>query len=109
MSKKDYEQIAERLRKMPLEKVDREVVAAMLSQVFKEGNPRFDPERFLLACRPDGEGGALDPDTLTRILIDYLIQCGRSGEGPSLESILDVARESAASVERLADPRGGPK
>jgi hypothetical protein len=102
-SRKDYEDVAQRLARLPLADSDREVVAAELAQHFGASNSRFDADRFMEACRPDGSLGAVDPSTLTRILIDYLLATFQ-GEGklPTLESIVDVARDSALSTERLA-------
>lgn len=49
MSKKDYIAIARILKNSET----LEEVRLRLVVLFKENNPRFDPERFLKAARPD--------------------------------------------------------
>lgn len=96
LSTKDYENVAERLKRLPISDSVRMLVAAELGQQFGEENPLFDLAKFTAACQPDAGTApvAIDPESLTRILIDYL-RAGATDDLPTLSSIVDVAREGA--------------
>jgi hypothetical protein len=100
MRRKDYEVVAGAIASLPLDPGDQDSVVAALCAAFAQENPRFDPEKFRRAAlrEPDAPG-YIDPDTLTRILIDYLVGSSKSGDLPTLSSIVDVARESALGLE----------
>lgn len=94
MRRKDYEVVAKALAALPLDPSDHASVVATLSAAFAEENPRFDPEKFRAAAMADPELAAcIAPETLTRIIIDYLTVAADRGL-PTLDSITDVARQS---------------
>ena len=95
MRRKDYEIVAQAIAALPLAPSDHAAVVAALSAAFAQENPRFDPAKFKAAATRDPDApGAVDPSTLTRILIDYFIVAAER-DLPTLDSIVDVARESA--------------
>lgn len=68
-TKATYEMIAQQLRELtqdaepnggcgypPCARSTYEAVARRFAIIFKNDNPRFDQERFLLACKPQQEG-----------------------------------------------------
>lgn len=97
-SKKLYEDAVEALRHLSLAPSDREAVAAALCSVFKTDNPRFDDARFREAAREGSGAKAIEPEVLIRILIDYLIAGYDEPDRPSIESIVEVARESVVAT-----------
>jgi len=52
MSRKHYEQVAEILRKFPFgtSEASQAVLARAFAEMFSADNPRFDRERFYIAC-----------------------------------------------------------
>jgi hypothetical protein len=94
MRRKDYEIVAQAIAALPLAPSDHAAVVATLSAAFAQENPRFDPAKFKAAATRDPEARAVDPSTLTRILIDYMLVAAER-ELPTIDSIVDVARESA--------------
>lgn len=110
-SKKLYEAVASNLKAIGLAPADLAVVGAVLSEVFKADNPKFDEDRFREACRPDGTLLAVDADTLTRLAADYIVAGFEAAakdpavNRPSLDAIMEIARDSV--VKRLSE-EGGP-
>jgi len=103
MRRKDYEVVADALAALPLAPADQETVVATLYAAFAQENPKFDPDKFRAAALLEsGVRRAIDPEALTRMLIDYLVASAQNGELPTLSSIVDVAKESALSTERAA-------
>lgn len=96
-SRQLYDQLAPVLRDLALAPSDRELVVAALCSVLKTDNPNFDDRLFREACRPEGGPKAVDPETLTRVLIDY-ITASYGEKMPSIESILSVAQESVVAT-----------
>jgi hypothetical protein len=106
MRRNDYEIVAQAIAALPLAPSDHAAVVAALSAAFAQENPRFKPDIFKEAAMPTPDApGAVDPSTLTRILIDYMIVASER-ELPTIDSIVDVARESAFFPE---SSRGGAK
>lgn len=108
-SRKLYDQLAPVLRDLGLAPSDREIVAAAVGTVLKQDNQNFDDARFRDACRPEegAEPKAVDPETLTRILIDYITASYRQ-KMPSIDSILSVAQDSVTSMmEAEAEAKAG--
>lgn len=97
-SRKLYDDVAPILRDLALAPSDREVVIAALSGVLKRDNPNFDEDVFRAACRPEGAPRAVDSETLTRILIDYQVDSFANEQKPTLQAVVDVARDGAAEV-----------
>lgn len=94
MRRKDYEVVAQAIAALPLDPSDHSAVVAALSAAFAEENPRFDPAKFRAAAMHDPEAAAcVAPETLTRIIIDYMTVAPDRGL-PTISSIVDVARES---------------
>lgn len=105
MRRNDYEIVAKAIASLPLAPSDHAAVVAALSGAFAEENKRFDPEAFKAAAAQNSNAlGAVDPSTLTRILIDYMLVAAERGL-PTVDSIVDVARESAFFPE--GSPGGG--
>lgn len=105
MRRKDYEVVADVVSALPLTQSDAAAVIAALSAAFAQENPRFDPEKFReRATRGSSAPLFVDPETLTRILIDYEVARLSEPEAklPTLISIVDVARDSAISTEAAA-------
>lgn len=94
MRRNDYEIVAKAIAALPLAPSDHAAVVATLSAAFKQENKRFDPELFKESATRDPEARAVDPSTLTRILIDYML-VATERDLPTVDSIVDVARESA--------------
>jgi len=49
-SKKFYEAVAEKLEKSSMTPSAKKVVSSFMAEAFAEDNPRFDEEKFLVAC-----------------------------------------------------------
>jgi hypothetical protein len=102
MRRKDYEVVADAVAALPLAPSDHAAVVSALAAAFAQENPRFDPEKFFERAKHDEDSPRhVDPSTLTRILIDYLLASAEAKEPdllPTLSSIVDVANDSAISM-----------
>ena len=54
MTKKDFKIVAESVSRVPV-RSDRWLLASMLADNFEAMYPRFDRDRFIVACRPKEE------------------------------------------------------
>ncbi|MGH2938308.1 MAG: hypothetical protein ACRDPE_09340 [Solirubrobacterales bacterium] len=101
-SKKLYEAVASNLKAIGLTPPDQALVGAVLAEVFKADNPRFDEDRFREACRPTEEVVAVDAGILAKLTADYIIVgYERTAKdptvepGPTVDSVLEIGREVA--------------
>jgi hypothetical protein len=101
-SKKLYEAVASNLKALGLTPPDLALVGAVLSEVFKADNSKFDEDRFREAMRPTEETVAVDAGILTKLTADYIIAGYERAAadptttpGPTIDSVLEIGREIA--------------
>jgi hypothetical protein len=101
-SKKLYEAVASNLKALGLTPPDLALVGAVLAEVFKADNSKFDEDRFREALRPTEEVVAIDAGILAKLTADYIIsgyeraaKDPTTEPGPTVDSVLEIGREVA--------------